>query len=107
MKWLKKSIYNKKVDQIQYILIIFWYKLNLTIYLWFKFESKRANRTAEIGSKKLIKRRFESDLKQILAWGRLDHISLIIWTSDLRYALSSLTTVFKFDYVLAINDSRV
>ena len=39
--------------------------------------SRRVDQTAEIGSKKLIKRRFESDLKRNLAGGRLDLISLL------------------------------
>ena len=39
--------------------------------------SQRVNRTAEIGSKKSIKRQFESDLKRNLAGGRLDRISLV------------------------------
>ena len=35
------------------------------------------DRTAEIGSKKLIKSRFEYDLGRILAGGRLDCMSLV------------------------------
>ena len=31
----------------------------------------------DLGSKKSIKRRFESDLKQVLAWGQLNPISLL------------------------------
>ena len=34
------------------------------------------NQTAGIGSKKSIKRQFESDLKRVLALGRLNRISL-------------------------------
>ena len=35
------------------------------------------DRTAEIGSKKLIKNQFESDLDRILAGGRFNRISLM------------------------------
>ena len=37
---------------------------------------QRLDQTAGIGPKKSIKRQFKSDLKQHLAWGRLDRISL-------------------------------
>ena len=43
---------------------------------------RRVNRTAEIGSKKLIKRQFESDLKLILALGWLNRISLELRDRD-------------------------
>ena len=39
--------------------------------------SRRVNRTAEIGPKKLIKRPFEYDLKQNLAQGRFNRINLV------------------------------
>ena len=38
---------------------------------------RRLNLMAEIGSKNSIKRRFKSDLKRILALGRLNRISLL------------------------------
>ena len=45
------------------------------VRIWIE-SSRRVDRTAGIGSKKLIKRWFESNLNQNLAWGRLDGVSL-------------------------------
>ena len=45
--------------------------------VWIRIESsRRVDQTAEMGSKKSIKRLFESNLQQILAWGWLNRISL-------------------------------
>ena len=76
---MKKPIYIKKVnlyqksDQIRPFLI----KIDLKSICWNRFhrdDSKSSN--DEFGSKKSIKMQFEYDLKQILAGGRYDRISL-------------------------------
>ena len=59
--------------------------------------SRRLDRTAEIESKKSIKRRFQSDLKQNLAGGRLDHISLEDREERVRVSVYNL--VFVSDYL--------
>ena len=52
---------------------------------------QQVNRTAEIESKKSIKRPFESDLKQILALVRLDGMSLNC--RHFHHALESFTLI--------------
>ena len=55
---------------------------------------QRVDWTAEIGSKKSIKRQLESDLSWNLAGGQLDCISLPLWepngTSNWEYSESSI-----------------
>ena len=73
--------------------------------------SQQLNQTAGIGSKKSIKRRFEFNLKRILALCRLNHISLCPWEiiSELSKILlvifdsllnHDFDEVFEFFYVL-------
>ena len=70
-------------DQIWPFLIkfdLFSIKSKFQVKFWVRIcfvTSQRLNRTALIGSKKLIKKPFKSDFKRNLAWGQLDRISLL------------------------------
>ena len=76
---LKKSIYIEKVDLYQKSqLILEINQLFDHILVWIRIVATISIDSGDnFGSKKSIKRRFESDLKWNLAWGRLNHISLL------------------------------
>ena len=72
-------IYIEKVDQIWPFSIKINLKSNFLIFFticWNRFRRDDSKSNNKFGSKKSIKRRLESDLKQILALGWLNCISL-------------------------------
>ena len=76
----KKSIHIEKVNQILSLLLYFWSLLiNFKLFNWIwkqynQFCHDNLDSNAKIRSKKLIKRRFESDFKWILSQSRSNAI---------------------------------